>query len=128
MTSTAAQKPLKAGKMAFQPKLTTKSGMPSGTTTSTAHMRRAGQVGALDEPSQARAQHGADGGDDHGEADRVPQELRRQAPEEQRLQGRTSPVWKASTRRKTSGVTTARATSTAAAKSNGGPLRWCPGR
>ena len=73
--------------MALQPKLTTKSGMPSGTTTSTAHMRPAGEIGALDEPGQGGAHDGAEGGDHHGEADRVPQELRRQAAEEQRLQG-----------------------------------------
>ncbi len=42
MTSTAAQKPAMDGKMAFQPKLTTKSGMPSGITTRMARRRRHG--------------------------------------------------------------------------------------
>ena len=72
--------------MAFQPKLTTKSGMPSGMTTSTAHMRRPGKVGALDEPRQHRAQRGAQHRDHDGEADRVAHQLCGQAAEEQRLQ------------------------------------------
>ena len=42
MTSTAAQNPAMEGKMAFQPKLTTKSGMPSGMTTRMARRRRHG--------------------------------------------------------------------------------------
>ena len=43
ITSTAAQKPPKPGKMARQPKLTTKSGMASGTTSRTAQIRRPGR-------------------------------------------------------------------------------------
>ena len=44
MTRTAAQKPPNDGKMARQPKLTTKSGMPSGITTRTAHIPRPGRL------------------------------------------------------------------------------------
>ena len=72
MTSTAAQKPAKPGKMACQPKLTTKSGMPRGTTTSTAHMRRPGSVVRSTNHASSGAQRRAEHGHHHGEADGVP--------------------------------------------------------
>ena len=43
MTRTAPRKPCAQVHREFQPKLTTKSGMASGTTTSTAHARRPGR-------------------------------------------------------------------------------------
>ena len=56
ITRTAAQKPPIEGKTARQPKLTTKSGIPSGMTTSTANIRRHGRsVRSMNQAASCRA-------------------------------------------------------------------------
>ena len=127
ITSTAPQKPPKAGKMARQPKLTTKSGMPSGTTTRMAQRCRPGRsVRSTNQASTVPSTaHSA-----------VTTKVRLTVFHSSwavRLRNSSGcsvdqPVWKAWTIRKTSGVTTARPTTTAVAKRSGGPVRWCPGR
>ena len=71
------------GRRAFQPKLTTKSGIPSGMTTRTAIMRRPGNVSPLDEPRQHRAHRRAHYRDHDREADGVAHQFSSQVAEQQ---------------------------------------------
>ncbi len=122
MTNTAAQKPPNDGKMARQPKLTTKSGMPSGMTTRTAQRRRPGR-------SVRSMNH----------ASRVPRAAQSKvtttvslivfhssSPVRLRNSSGCSidhPIWKASMIRNSSGAMTTTATARAAAIRAGGPER-----
>ena len=86
ITSTAAQNPPMEGNMARHPKLTTKSGMPSGITTRTANTRRNGQIGPLDEPCGQGADDRARTVTTTTERHRVPHQHRRQVAEQELVQ------------------------------------------
>ncbi len=126
MTSAAAQNPPKDPKRARHPKLTTKSGMPSGMTTSTAQTRRPGR--SVRSTSQAKpvpsTAHSAVTTTVRLTVFQTSWAVR---PRKSSGCSACQPTSKAWTTKKISGVMTASATKVATPKSSGG-CRRRPGR